>query len=101
MKHIRKQSRKALDPAYEAEDSCYCQNGWMQYPFTPVGAAVTSDCNRHINCNRDSDRHVGLNAKRCSSGVDIFGVDSLIEDKGSNHSLSSFYFRNYIVPSTF
>ncbi|GFQ65126.1 hypothetical protein TNCT_362511 [Trichonephila clavata] len=54
------------DPAYEAEDSCYGQNGQLQYPPTSVGAAVTPNCNHPIKCNRASDRPVGLSEKRCS-----------------------------------
>ncbi|GFX10495.1 coiled-coil domain-containing protein 169 [Trichonephila clavipes] len=29
------------DPAYEAEESCYSQNGWLLHPSTPVGVVST------------------------------------------------------------
>ncbi|GFY16647.1 hypothetical protein TNCV_2787731 [Trichonephila clavipes] len=54
---------------------------------TPVGAAVAPYCNDLINSNCDSDKHVGLRVKRCSSRADFFGVNSLTDVKDINHSL--------------
>ncbi|GFY71488.1 hypothetical protein TNIN_330461 [Trichonephila inaurata madagascariensis] len=79
--------RFTYDPAYVAKDCCYGQKGRLQCPSKPVGAAVTPKCNHHLNSNRDSSKYVGLSAKRCSKEMDVFGVKSLTDVKGSNPTL--------------
>ncbi|GFX54386.1 hypothetical protein TNCV_3824851 [Trichonephila clavipes] len=76
--------RFTYDPAYKAKDRCYGQKGQFQYPSKPVSTAVTPKCNHRLNSTRDSGRYAGLSAKRCSKGMDVFGVKSLTDVKGNN-----------------